>query len=92
MSLANSAFMNVSRADWCKRFADALAVLDEATERSEAEWLAQAAYPSAQLLDPEHAAARLVGGVLPDKSSVDLSRPSVQPPGPPKSPGGSSSK
>ncbi|WP_448173023.1 hypothetical protein [Rhizobacter fulvus] len=58
--------MDTSRTDWCKRFANALLALDETTDRAEAEWLAQAAYPSARLLSPEDAAARLLGVAVRD--------------------------
>jgi hypothetical protein len=53
--------MEISRADWCRRFANALLVLDRSSSPTEADWISEAAYPSAQLLVPEEAAEKLVG-------------------------------
>lgn len=53
--------MELSRSDWCNRFAAAVLEFDESDNVAEAEWLSQAAYPSARLLTPELAAERFRG-------------------------------
>ena len=69
--------MGISSEEWFKRFAEALLLLDDSTSRVDADWIARAAYPSAQLLTPEDAAARLVGPVSRNQPR-DLGKPAAR--------------
>ena len=57
--------MELSRSEWCERFVNALLALDESADLAEANRIAEVVYPSARLLVPEDAAAKLLGLVKP---------------------------